>query len=489
MQTAQDRDRRAISLAILGVLAITAVRIALQALNATDLFVDESQYWLWGQSFDFGYYSKPPMIAWVIRLATEIGGSDAPFWVRVPGPVFHAATGLILMAVARRLHGDRVGAVTALAYVTLPLATAGSLVISTDTMLFPFFAGALFFWVRLLDRPAARDAVLGGLCLGLGFLSKYAAIYFLISAALAAALHREWRPGWGMAALFGAGFLVAAAPNLIWNIATGGSTVSHTLDNADWVRDPAERAGLNLPGLAEFVAAQFLFFGPVVMGALLWSAWRWGRGRAGRWEALMLVFALPVILIICGQALISRAYANWAAVAYLGGTLAVVPLLWHRARRWLWVSFAVHGLIALALPLASITADRLSLDGENLLLARVLGRAALSERIIDTARAQGADTVVATHRDVLADLFHTGRESGLTFRAIDLPGPARHHYEMSYPYTGAESGPVLLATFGERPPGCPSALAGRWTVETGAYAGRMVSLYTVAPNCADLLPR
>jgi hypothetical protein len=35
--------------------------------DSTDLFVDEAQYWFGRRNIDFGYYSKPPMIAWVIR--------------------------------------------------------------------------------------------------------------------------------------------------------------------------------------------------------------------------------------------------------------------------------------------------------------------------------------------------------------------------------------------------------------------------------------
>ena len=60
------------------VAAVTAARLTLLAFNRTDLFVDESQYWLWGQNLDFGYYSKPPLIGWVIR-AVENG---LPPWLR-----------------------------------------------------------------------------------------------------------------------------------------------------------------------------------------------------------------------------------------------------------------------------------------------------------------------------------------------------------------------------------------------------------------------
>ena len=155
--------------ALIGVLAVTALRVASLAFNRTDLFVDETQYWLWGQELAFGYYSKPPMIGWVIRLFTEIGG-DTAFWIRLPAPLFHGTTALVLGALAARLFGSAGGIATALGFVTLPIVSLGSVVISTDTILFPFLAASLLFYFRLLETPAPRFAALAGLVFGLGFL-------------------------------------------------------------------------------------------------------------------------------------------------------------------------------------------------------------------------------------------------------------------------------------------------------------------------------
>ena len=40
-----------------------------------DLFGDEAQYWIWSQSLDFGYYSKPPFVAWIISFFTFFLGN------------------------------------------------------------------------------------------------------------------------------------------------------------------------------------------------------------------------------------------------------------------------------------------------------------------------------------------------------------------------------------------------------------------------------
>ena len=166
-----------------GVVAVTLLRWLLLAFDATDLYVDEAQYWLWGQEFAFGYYSKPPLIGWLIGAVTFLAGSDAPFWVRMPGAALHGVTALILAALAARMLGARAAVWVAAGYVTLPFVALGSLLISTDTVMAPFFAAALYFHRRLIETPGARFAALAGAMAGLGFMAKYAAVYFLIGVA------------------------------------------------------------------------------------------------------------------------------------------------------------------------------------------------------------------------------------------------------------------------------------------------------------------
>ena len=49
---------------ILVLLTIKVVSIKFTNFN---LFGDEAQYWLWSKELDFGYFSKPPFLAWAIR--------------------------------------------------------------------------------------------------------------------------------------------------------------------------------------------------------------------------------------------------------------------------------------------------------------------------------------------------------------------------------------------------------------------------------------
>lgn len=460
------------------VLAITGLRVWLLSLNGMDLFVDEAQYWLWGQELAFGYYSKPPMIGWVIRAVTDLAGSDAPFWVRLPAPLFHGATALVLGWIAAGLWGARAAVLVAAGYATLPMVAAGSILISTDTILFPFLALALAGWLRVLDGGGRGWAVATGVALGLGFLSKYAAIYFLICAPLAALLFRQARPRLVDVLTVLGVFALTISPNVIWNLVNGFSTLEHTLDNADWVRDPGGRTHVELGSLAEFLASQAGVFGPILFGGLIWLTVRAGRADFG--QRLMLIFSLPILVLICGQALVSGAYANWAATAYLAGTLAVLP--WLRPA-WRWASFAVNGTVALALPVMGAFPWAFAPGGEPL-LARYLGRAEMSAAIIATAKDSHQDIVVAENRDVLADLFYSGRNSGLTFFAVPSVGRAPNHYALKHPLPPGAEGDVLFVASGQMPP-CArdeTPLA-EITPDTGAYRGKRFTLYVLPASC------
>ena len=466
--------------ALIAVGLVTAFRIIALSFDKTDLFVDEAQYWLWGQNLDLGYYSKPPLIAWVIRAVTDLAGSDAAFWVRLPAPLFHAATALILAAFAARAFGARAAFWVALCYATLPFTAVGSALISTDTILAPFFAAALLFHLRLIETGRAPFALLVGVSVGLAFLAKYAAIYFLLGVGLAAMIWPIARVTWRNGAVMLIAFGIVISPNVVWNLTHGLTTVEHTMDNIGWVRDATPFAGLDPAGLAEFFASQFAVFGPILFGGLIWVALR----RPTETKTWLLAFSLPILAIVCVQALLSKAYANWAVTAYFAGTLLVVPVLLTQAPSLLRVSVVLNGLVCLAVPIATVFAPDLTLGRDKPLLSRYLGRADLSREIIAKAKWQGVDTVVAADRDVLADLAYTGRDSGLAFRAMPPEGRPRNFYEQTMALANDAPRPVLAVL--SDPPICQgkraSAVA-RFDTEGGAYAGRKYAAFVVGPDC------
>lgn len=83
-------------------LLILAVHWLNQYLGTYDLMFDEAQYWFWAKHPAWGYYSKPPVIAWLIAASTAVFG-DGNFGVKMLSPLLALATGGVLYATARRL--------------------------------------------------------------------------------------------------------------------------------------------------------------------------------------------------------------------------------------------------------------------------------------------------------------------------------------------------------------------------------------------------
>jgi len=469
--------------AALIVLLVTALRLAALALTQADIFVDEAQYWLWGQNLDFGYYSKPPLIAWVIRGMTDLAGSDSGFWIRFPAPLFHGATAMILATWAAQLFDPRTALWTAIGYVTLPITAVGSIMISTDTIMAPFLAAGLLFYWRLVDAGRLRDALLAGAMIGVAFLAKYAGIYFFLGAALAAFVLPSFRPSIRNTIALLAAFVVVISSNIVWNLANDLTTAQHTMDNVSWIRGAGEGPLLHPLALLEFLATQFLVGGPILVAAIILSV----RSPNPSIRALLL-FALPVVALVSLQALLSRAYGNWAFAAYLPGTLAATAWLALRHPRWLWTSLAINAALALAVPLLTIFGTGIDLDGRPI-LARYMGRDELSRQILVLADETRPAAIVASDRDVLADLFLTGQRSPIPFRAVPAAGRARNYYEQTYPLDPGTQGRILFIT-NRKQVKCGdkvlTALAPFHT-EGGAYHSKDLRAYLLLPGCFEAM--
>ncbi len=465
----------------LAIAAITLYRVALLPFATADLFVDEAQYWQWWQELDWGYYSKPPLIGWVIRAVTDLAGSDAAFWVRVPGPLLHALTGLIVIGAARQVAGAAPAAMVGLAYVSMPAVALGSLLFSTDTLLMPCFAAATWIYLRLAQRASVLGAAFLGLVLGLGMLAKYAAIYFPLCAVLAAVCLPSARIRWRDVAIAAGVWALVIAPNVIWNLRNDLTTLSHTADNIDWVRGDGLR--LNLSGAAEFVLSQLAVMGPVLFLAYLGIAAR--SLRCAGWQRLWLLWmSLPILTLVTLQALLSRAYANWAVTAYVAALMLTIPVLWQRARWLLWLGLAVNLALVAALPFAATRATVWTIGAaDRLVLARYTGRAALSLYAMEVARGEGITDLVSDNRDVLADLFYTARDSGFAIFAKPAPGRPPHFYAQRHPYPKDRPGAALFVSFSAVSPCSGAVPVAQWQAGPGAYAGRTLTLYRIGGAC------
>jgi 4-amino-4-deoxy-L-arabinose transferase-like glycosyltransferase len=410
MTAADSGARRALAdlgfgsvLAVL--IALTAIRIMGLYVSSVDLFLDEAQYWDWSRELAFGYFSKPPLLAWIIAAFEPVCGSSEAC-ARMASPVIYLATSLVVYAIANELYGRTAAAWSALAFAFATGLIFSARIISTDVPLILFWAMALLAYLKLLPAPDWRWAIVLGIALGLGMLAKYAMIYFVMSAICAALVDREaWaflkRPQTWIALLIA---LLIFSPNIYWNVANGFVTVKHTGDNISG-------AGIRFqPGrAAEFFGAQFAVAGPVVFATFLIILVKLRDAAISKADRLMLAFAVPTLVLIVALSFFRGANANWAAPAIL--SMTVLAAAWWARRGW---QHALTATLALGVTMQALLlvgdayAYRISIaalgSGADI-YKRTLGWRELGGHVAAVARKIHAPTVVGEGRAELAELI------------------------------------------------------------------------------------
>src|SRR5687767_1626857 len=128
-------------LAALLILGAAVARLAyLASPAALDLAPDEAHYWDWSRHLDWSYYSKGPLVAWLIRAScwllgpwsASVAGSEM-LAVRMPAVVCGSLllAGLYLLTV-QTLRSDRAALTLVLVALTMPLVAAGSTLMTID---------------------------------------------------------------------------------------------------------------------------------------------------------------------------------------------------------------------------------------------------------------------------------------------------------------------------------------------------------------------
>src|SRR5439155_13673881 len=133
---------------------LTLIRLVGLKLSVVDLFFDEAQYWTWSRELAFGYFSKPPLLAWAIAAAERLCGSSEAC-IRAPAPIFYFGTSLLVYAVARLLYDARVAFFSALSMALPTGVVFSALLLWPDVPLMFFCAFALLTYVQLL--PGSGD--------------------------------------------------------------------------------------------------------------------------------------------------------------------------------------------------------------------------------------------------------------------------------------------------------------------------------------------
>jgi undecaprenyl-diphosphatase len=305
----------------------------------TDLAPDEAHYWGWSRRLDWSYYSKGPMVAYLIAVSTHLGGSTE-FFVRFPAVALSLGVGILVFRLGKAIfHDERAGFFAVVLCSAIPLLVAGSMLMTIDAPLVFFWTAALYGLRKAINAAepekggAAKSVgwwIIVGLSLGFGFLSKYTMVLFFLcfSVYLMLSAHArrclQWS-GLGLALLC---CVLLAAPVFAWNAGHDWVSVRHVLGQAGLT---GKGMRLSVGTFVEFLASQLGVISPLLFFTLAVAVLRSGHlavRKRNDLQAFLFAFALPPLVFFLLWSIYSKVEANWAAPAYISAVLACAGW-WH----------------------------------------------------------------------------------------------------------------------------------------------------------------
>jgi hypothetical protein len=323
-----------------------------------DLSGDEAHYWDWSRQLDLSYYSKGPLVAYLIRASCHLFG-DTMWAVRLPALVLAVGTGLVTYLLALKLFkSDRIALGAVLLNGVVPLFVAGSLLMTIDPPF--FFCWALATYLAALAIFDGRKWVWPaiGVAVGLGFLAKYAMFLWmpiLLAALWADRPSRRWlRTPWPWVMVAVA--LLFTIPVIVWNARHGWVSLWHVSHQTG-----TDRGGrFNPLNVLELIGGQIGILGPGIAAVLIGGAvYALARRYAGvpfrREMRFLALIGLPFFALIVLTSFRTKIQMNWPAPAYF--TLMILaayflatrlqsPAAW-RPWRWWFYGAVVFGVLML----------------------------------------------------------------------------------------------------------------------------------------------
>ena len=304
-----------------------------------EISTDEAHYWDWSRHLDWSYYSKGPLVAWLIWLNCELFGplSENLTGSLMPGlrtsAVFFGAGLLLALHHLARItfNSPKTALILVAIALSLPPIHVVSLLMTIDSPYCCIWACSLITARKAVFTPSGCDLiwwVLTGALVGIGILAKYTMVLFAASLFLGLLSHPEWRKklktfapwlGVTIAILF-------CTPILLWNLGNGWVTFRHVGNLAGVAK---ETPGIHWLGPLRYVggqAALLLFFWFGIWVSVLFS----GKNRSTKNSTLYFLWIMswPVFAVFLAfSPKTGGGEINWPITAYLSALPLVASVV------------------------------------------------------------------------------------------------------------------------------------------------------------------
>ncbi len=347
------------------IITFSCVRLWIAGSGQLDLAQDEAQYWDWSRRLQLSYYSKGPLIAWLIRFGTTLFG-NTELGVRFAAVLCNVAIqGLLVVWIGRIFARPLLALIVICLANTIPLFIASGVLMTTDNPLMVCWVLGFVSVSALVEKQTSKLALVGLFAaVAFGVLAKYTMLLFVPLALLyvwilvrLGLVARATLTRAAVALLLGAfiGFL----PILIWNMQNDFVSFRHVARLAGVSHGPAETPPLiRFDRLPEYAGSQFGLLLPWWLCIMVWQGWHMldacitrikagkqgpaftlhtyneatgittaqGAGVQQKHFTLNLLLCIgfwPIWLFFMVWSLHTRVYPNWSATCYVAGVVIV----------------------------------------------------------------------------------------------------------------------------------------------------------------------
>ncbi|MBP2666223.1 MAG: dolichyl-phosphate-mannose-protein mannosyltransferase [Firmicutes bacterium] len=285
---------------------------------ALPLHFDEAYYWVWSNHLQLSYFDHPPMIAWLIRLATIFG--DSEWQIRLVPLFCSTLTGLGIWHLSADMFGKAVAGKALLIFLLSPLAQMGFTLATPDAPLILGWMAVVFFVYQAIFKAKRRCYYAAGAAAGFALLSKYTAVLLLpgVLLFLIFSSHRGELRRKELFASLGLALLVFL-PVIVWNAGHDWSSFRFQLGHG-----LAGERNLNISSFAEYLGVQAAALNPIFFFFLVYVCWKNFRLIVSDDRQAFLLWPCIMVLGFFGYAaLFKRVEGNWAAPAYITGIILI----------------------------------------------------------------------------------------------------------------------------------------------------------------------
>ena len=290
-----------------------------------NLSPDEAHYWEWSRRLAIGYYSKGPVIAWLIKAGTLLFG-NTELGVRFFAPLLSLGGSVLLYLLGRELYDGQTAIWASALFQVVPLFSVFGVIMTIDAPILFFWILALFLFYRALKTDSTADWVAAGLAVGAGMLTKLTMSFFILSVFLYLVTGRErkrllsLRPYAGLLAC-----MALFAPLLYWNAHHNWVNFRHEMGHADI------QAGLRVSAKSffQFLGSQFGVITPVLFALMVYAIVKDRKepvlhvqGKEISGGRFSFRFAAPTLVFFLLKSVQGKVQANWAMTGYITGLFA-----------------------------------------------------------------------------------------------------------------------------------------------------------------------